>query len=663
MSPKFGTDSVPPDPLQFRRAVLADLGFLLQLEQTSFGKNRQSSKESLRNSITSHSQMVVIVESRGRKRCLCPVGAAVIFQYKRSLRIYSLAVEDTHRMMGVGETFMQHILDFARSHGYERITLEADAGNLRLIEWYQKVGFEAQRTLPDYYGLGEPALRMVLMLANRGGASEHIVIVVDEPGVARRCVPDIKFCSATDYLTDTNYASSNRFHVLNLCGSHKTHSLGYYVSLLASARNHRVTPSVMAVKDATTPMVAQSLLDEIRDNSFDKIPATAAGHFELTCILGRTPDAKFNDLARKLFSLFSIPFFSIVLEKQGVWKIKKVKLLKIKQVAKNYPELLGDALTRYFVKKRYNRQRLRNFKYDLAILVNAKEHTPPSCPLALEKFRAAAERVGFFVEFITKADHRRICEFDALFIRETTAMENHTYAMARHAYTEGLVVIDDPWSIMLCSNKVYLQERLNSAGVNQPRGWLLTHKACPSSYLRSLPVPLVLKLPESSFSQGVFLVHSHEELQAKLEEMFTKTELVIAQEFLISDYDWRIGMLDNTPLYVCKYYMARNHWQIYNWQSRGSEEFSGRSETLPVNQAPQHVLKAAVAASSLIGNGFYGVDVKEINGKAYVIEVNDNPSIDAGIEDELLGDELYERIMRSIYNRIETERHQVRYLY
>ncbi|MEF2232108.1 MAG: GNAT family N-acetyltransferase [Pseudodesulfovibrio sp.] len=650
--------------MQFRRASLADLGFLVELEQMSFGTSRQSSRESLRNSITSSTQMVVIVESRGRKRCLCPVGAAVVFQYKRSLRIYSLAVESAHRMMGVGDALMQHILDFAMSHGYERITLEADAANLRLVEWYKKMGFEARRTLPDYYGPGEPALRMLQQLASKGGASERIVVVVDDLATAKRSVPEVKFCSATEYLSDTNYANSNRFHVLNLCGSHKTHSIGYYVSLLASARNHRVTPSVMAVKDATTPMVAQSLMDEIRDNVFEKIPASAGNQFELTCILGRTPQTKFNDLAKKLFSLFSIPFFTIFLEKQGTWKIKKIKLLKIKHVAKNHPELLNDSLTRYFVKKRYNRQRLRSYKYDLAILVNPNEATPPSCPDALEKFRTAAERVGFFVEFITKADHRRICEFDALFIRETTAMENHTYAIARHAYTEGLVVIDDPWSIMLCSNKVYLKERLTGAGVNQPRGWLLTHKACPPSFLKTLPVPLVLKLPESSFSLGVFLVRSHDELQAKLEEMFTKTELVIAQEFLVSDYDWRIGLLDNTPLYACKYYMARNHWQIYNWQERGSvEEFAGRSESFSVNQVPPHVIKAAVTASSLIGNGFYGVDIKEINGKAYVIEVNDNPSIEEGIEDSLLGDELYERIMRSIYNRIETERHQVRYLY
>ena len=664
MCAKSGTEPVPPEPLSFRKAVPEDLGFLLDLEQASFSKTRRSSRESLRRSIASQTQWVVVAESRGPKRCLCPVGAAVIFQYRRSLRIYSLAVDGAHRMMGVGEALMQHVLDFATSHGYERITLEADAANIRLIEWYGKMGFEPRRTLPDYYGPGEAALRMVLMLANRGGAAERVVVVVDEPAVLRRCAPGVKCCSAADYLTDTNYANSSRFHVLNLCGSHKTHSMGYYVSLLASARNHRVTPSVMAVKDATTPMVAQSLLDEIRDNVLDRTPVPAGGRLELTCILGRTPDPKLGDLAKKLFALFSIPFFTISLEKQGGWKIRKIKLLRLRRVASDYPDLLADALSGYFVRKRYNRQRLRNYKYDLAILVNPNEATPPSCPLALEKFRAAAERVGFFAEFITKTDYRRICEFDALFIRETTAMENHTYAMARHAYTEGLVVIDDPWSIMLCSNKVYLQERLTGAGVCQPRGWLLTHRACPPSFIRSLPVPLVLKLPESSFSLGVYLVRSHEELQAKLEEMFAKTELVIAQEFMESDYDWRIGLLDNTPLYACKYYMARNHWQIYNWLERGSaEEFSGRSETLPVKQVPGHVIKAAVAASSLIGNGFYGVDIKEIKGKAYVIEVNDNPSIDAGIEDELLGDELYERIMLSIYNRIETERHQVRYLY
>ena len=47
------------------------------------------------------------------------------------------------------------------------------------------------------------------------------------------------------------------------------------------------------------------------------------------------------------------------------------------------------------------------------------------------------------------------------------------------------------------------------------------------------------------------------------------------------------------------------------------------------------------------------MDVKEINGKGYVIEVNDNPNIDSGIEDKYLGDDLYRLIMTEFLRRME----------
>jgi len=55
----------------------------------------------------------------------------------------------------------------------------------------------------------------------------------------------------------------------------------------------------------------------------------------------------------------------------------------------------------------------------------------------------------------------------------------------------------------------------------------------------------------------------------------------------------------------------------------------------------------------MIGNGLYGVDLKEVNGKPVVIEVNDNPSIDDNIEDQVAGEKLYLAIMRSLRRRIE----------
>ena len=49
---------------------------------------------------------------------------------------------------------------------------------------------------------------------------------------------------------------------------------------------------------------------------------------------------------------------------------------------------------KYFSKKRFSKTRLKNYKYDLAILVNPQEETPPSCSRALTKLKEAAEKKG-----------------------------------------------------------------------------------------------------------------------------------------------------------------------------------------------------------------------------------------------------------------------------
>ena len=79
-------------------------------------------------------------------------------------------------------------------------------------------------------------------------------------------------------------------------------------------------------------------------------------------------------------------------------------------------------------------------------------------------------------------------------------------------------------------------------------------------------------------------------------------------------------------------------------------------ETIAVRDAPAEVVKLALKATQLIGDGLYGVDLKQVGDKPVVIEVNDNPSIDAGVEDAHLGDELYLRIMQEFLRRMERKR-------
>src|SRR5690606_411259 len=79
----------------------------------------------------------------------------------------------------------------------------------------------------------------------------------------------------------------------------------------------------------------------------------------------------------------------------------------------------------------------------------------------------------------------------------------------------------------------------------------------------------------------------------------------------------------------------------------------GKFETLPVEMAPRRAVAAALKAANLVGDGLYGVDVKQSDGVFRVIEVNENPNIDAGCEDAILKDELYRRIMAVFLRRIE----------
>jgi glutathione synthase/RimK-type ligase-like ATP-grasp enzyme len=273
----------------------------------------------------------------------------------------------------------------------------------------------------------------------------------------------------------------------------------------------------------------------------------------------------------------------------------------------------------------------------------------------LNRFVQAARRQGFSVEFIGRDDYPRLAEFDALFIRETTAVNHHTWRFSRRAHAEGLAVIDDPDSILRCANKVYLAEVLKGAKLPMPRTEII-QRGVRREVLARLGLPCVLKVPDSSFSQGVAKATTPEEYLELTDRMLNTSDLVIGQEYAPTEFDWRVGVLEGQALYVCKYYMARGHWQIYNWQSRHRCDESGDFETLAVDDAPAQVVDTAVRAARLIGDGLYGVDLKEVDGRPLVIEINDNPSIDAGVEDKILGNAVYDRIIASLRRRVEARR-------
>ena len=71
-----------------------------------------------------------------------------------------------------------------------------------------------------------------------------------------------------------------------------------------------------------------------------------------------------------------------------------------------------------------------------------------------------------------------------------------------------------------------------------------------------------------------------------------------------------------------------------------------------MHAAPKKLISLAVKAAELIGDGLYGLDIKQVGERFVVIEINDNPNIDHNYEDSILKDELYDRIMEVFLKRI-----------
>jgi glutathione synthase/RimK-type ligase-like ATP-grasp enzyme len=211
--------------------------------------------------------------------------------------------------------------------------------------------------------------------------------------------------------------------------------------------------------------------------------------------------------------------------------------------------------------------------------------------------------------------------------------------------------MDDPNSILKCANKVYMAELLTRHSIPIPRT-MIVHRNNADKIITTLGLPCVLKQPDSSFSMGVIKVETEDVLMREVDRLLSDSDLIVAQEYLPTSFDWRVGICDRRALYVCRYYMARRHWQVIKRDEAGNTS-EGTVDTLSVGEAPDDVVKMALKAANLIGDGLYGVDLKQIGQKNYVIEVNDNPNIDAGIEDLVLKDALYREIMGIFLKRIE----------
>jgi glutathione synthase/RimK-type ligase-like ATP-grasp enzyme len=478
------------------------------------------------------------------------------------------------------------------------------------------------------------------------------LIIVENPDNWKFNLEDAEVVTPSAYISGDDYKDSKGLKIINLCKSYQYQSMGYYVSLLAEARKHKVLPGVTTIQDLRFPSILREDSQDFDDLIQSSFKGVTTDKVEFDIYFGITQEEDLHPLAKQLFQYIQAPCLMATFTKRSKWVLQSIKPISLGEVPEEDKPLLRMAAERYLRRKRDVRPDKK--KYDLAILVDPTDANPPSDEKALQKFIKAGDQAGFNVELITKDDFEELIQYDALFIRETTFVNHHTFRFAKKAQSLGLSVIDDPESILKCTNKVYLNELLTANKILTPKSYVVgkeNHKSLPEK----LPYPFILKQPDGAFSKGVFKIKNAEEYKQVCNNMFQKSELLIAQEFLPTTFDWRVGIIDGKPLYVCKYFMASEHWQIVNWNSEKQDQ-EGKVEPVAVDQAPSGLIRTALKATALIGKSLYGVDMKEVDGKFYVIEINDNPNIDSGMEDKILKDKLYATIMDVFLNKIKADK-------
>ncbi len=480
------------------------------------------------------------------------------------------------------------------------------------------------------------------------------VILVDQPKDFPNADTPHKVITTSEYLARPRLFELGRPKLVNLSRSYAYQSKGYYASLLAEARGHRIVPTVETMLELRESKLYEHALPELEaelNRNARRADVQVEGELRLLVCFGIARDERFEGFGRLLFDWFRCPAIEVTIE-PGEWlSIDRIRPRPMTRLANGEGTFFRESLHNH-TKREWRNPKARSVaKYDLAVLMDPNEKLAPSSPASIKHFARIAERMSVDVEPITRRQLAELAEFDGLFIRETTSIDNHTYRFARRAWQEGMPVIDDPISMIRCTNKVFLMELLASNQVPMPQTVLLADINDLPRAMDELGLPLVVKIPDGSFSRGVHKVNTADEFRRVAEELFEETDLVLAQRFLPTEFDWRVGVLSGEPLFVCQYRMARGHWQIVKHGPNGSRE--GGFRTFDLDQAPKDVIDLAVRAAKPIGAGFYGVDLKQHESGIVVMEVNDNPNLEHGIEDSVGKDEIWIKLLKWFVDRFE----------
>src|SRR6186713_3265482 len=196
----------------------------------------------------------------------------------------------------------------------------------------------------------------------------RLVIVVEKASDWGSFYPSDNVVPAMEYLKQpiASAQESERTQVINLCRTYKYLGVGYYVSLLAEARGHRVIPSVRTINDLRKRSIYGLDIEDLNTKLTRFLPAEGRDttDFGVLVYFGATSYGPLSDLARQVFDIFPCPIVRLEFERQKVWQISAIKPAGLHTLTDQQEDAFAQALDS-FSKKLWRKPRTRRkFRYD-----------------------------------------------------------------------------------------------------------------------------------------------------------------------------------------------------------------------------------------------------------------------------------------------------------
>lgn len=142
--------------MRIRAAVNADLPRLIDIEQQMFTpSDGRLSKRQFAYHLKAGNKLWVAVNQAEQIS-----GYLLVFYYKHSLRVYSIAVAKAFQRQGIANALMTFALALAQQQVKKQVLLEVRESNQAALSLYQKLGFRLHRRKTAYYADGETALQL-----------------------------------------------------------------------------------------------------------------------------------------------------------------------------------------------------------------------------------------------------------------------------------------------------------------------------------------------------------------------------------------------------------------------------------------------------------------------------------------------------------------------